>query len=368
MPPISILIKPSSSKCNLRCKYCFYNSLSEKRDTKDYGFMNEETITNLVKNILEYADDHCVFAFQGGEPTLIGLDFYRKVIELQKRYNHKGVRIENTIQTNGILIDEEWAKFFYENKFLIGVSLDGSKDINDGSRLDVNEKSTFNRVMNSIKLLDKYKVNYNILCVVSSYVARHIGKVYSFYKRNGFKFLQFMPCLDENEESKFYSLDNKKYGKFLKNLFDLWYEDFVKGERIDIRFFSNLVQMAAGYRSETCGMSGKCHCYFVVEGDGSIYPCDFYVTDNWLLGNVNNEKFKDIIISEKAEKFVYDSIYVDDKCRACDYFNLCRGGCRRWREPFEDVRPKLNKLCPAFKEFFKYADERIYELSLVLKR
>lgn len=369
MPPVSVLIKPASSGCNLRCEYCFYHSISEGRSISNYGFMEEETLINLVKKILEYAHEYCAFAFQGGEPTLIGLDFYRRVVELQKEFNHKNLRIENTIQTNGTLIDEEWAKFLAQNNFLVGLSLDGPKEINDGARVDISGKSTFSKVMNTIKLFNEYDVQYNILSVVTSYGARHINKIYSFYKKLGVKFVQFIPCLDEDEQqSKYYSLDNKRYGDFLKKLFDLWYEDFIKGERIDIRYFSNLVQIAAGYRPEACGMEGKCHCYFVVEADGGVYPCDFYVTDNWKLGNLNDSDFKSLIETPRSTDFVESSLGIHDKCRKCKFFTLCRGGCRRWREDFVDGKVSLNKLCGAYEDFFEHTHKRIYNLSLLLRR
>ncbi|MFT8316541.1 MAG: anaerobic sulfatase maturase [Clostridium sp.] len=369
MPPASVLIKPASSGCNLQCKYCFYHSVSKSREIKNYGIMKEETLVNLVKNILEYADDYCVFAFQGGEPTLAGLEFYQKVIELQKQFNYKNLKIENTIQTNGTLIDEKWAEFFVKNDFLVGISIDGPKDINDAARVEIGGKSIFNKVLNTIQLFDNYKVQYNVLCVVTSYVARHIGQVYNFYKKLGIKFMQFIPCLDGiGEETTFYSLNNKKYSDFLKKLFDLWYEDFTKGENIDIRYFSNIIQMAAGYKAEACGMSGSCHCYFVVEADGSVYPCDFYVTDYWKLGNLNKYNFDTLIKDPKVSEFIKSSLFVDDKCKKCKFFMLCRGGCRRWREPYIDEKPSINQLCEAYKNFFEYTQDRIYNLSRILKR
>lgn len=369
MPAASVLIKPVSSACNLRCKYCFYHSISQNRSVSNYGVMNEDTLVNLVKNILEYADGHCTFAFQGGEPTLAGLDFFKRVVELQKEYNVKRVKVENTIQTNGTLIDEEWAEFLAQHDFLMGLSVDGPKDINDGARIDINEKSTFNRVMNTVRLFKKYNVQYNVLSVVTSYSTRHIRQLYSFYKKHGVKFLQFIPCMDEERGSgNFHSLTGEKYGYFLKILFDLWYEDFIKGEKIDIRYFSNLVQMAAGYRPEECGMNGTCQCYFVVEADGGVYPCDFYVKDEWRLGNINQDRFESMLDHPRAKSFVQSSTVIDEKCMQCRYYSLCRGGCRRWREDFVENKITLNKLCPAYEAFLEHASDRIFNLSRLFLR
>ena len=215
MPSLSFLIKPASSSCNLRCKYCFYHSLSKDRIVESYGIMSENTLESIVKKALMEANPQCTFAFQGGEPTLVGLGFYKKFIEFEKQYNTRNIKINNVFQTNAIFINEEWAEFLYDNNFLVGVSLDGPKDINDLHRIDVEGKSTFNRIMKSIAILDKYKVEYNVLSVVTASVARHGKKVYDFYKEKGFKYFQFIQCLDPLNEpfgSNKYSLTPEIYG------------------------------------------------------------------------------------------------------------------------------------------------------------
>ena len=312
MPAASILIKPASANCNMDCKYCFYKCLSSHREEYSKGFMSYETLDILVREAIAYADGSLTFAFQGGEPTLVGIDFFKKAIELQEKYNEKNLHIENTIQTNGLLINDEWAGFLAENNFLVGLSLDGP--------------------------------------------------------RNKYPFVQFIPCMDEikrqdgTEESSSYAVESKQYGKFLCKLFDLWYADFVTGERMDIRMFSNLAQLAAGYPAEECGMNGHCTCYFVVEGDGSVYPCDFYCMDEWKLGTVK-DGFAQMKISQKVENFVNASKPVCEYCKLCKYFPLCRGGCRRWREPFADGHLGLNMLCEAYQMFFEHTAERIKRLG-----
>lgn len=367
MASASILIKPASSACNIRCKYCFYRSLSDKRACSNFGMMSEETLETLVKNALHYADEYCSFAFQGGEPTLVGLDFYRKLIALQKKYNQNHTEIQNTIQTNGICITEEWAKFFAEHQFLVGLSLDGNKKLNQ-YRTDAQEKNTFESIMHTVQLFEQYHVAYNIVSVVTSLTAKNTAELYQFYKKKGFLYQQYIACLDEHPNKKYgYSLTPKAYGKFLCELFDLWYADFIHGYNLDIRTFSNWVQMAAGYPPESCGMSGKCTCYFVVEGDGSVYPCDFYASDEWKLGTVADD-FNLLLESKKAKDFVRCSLPVHEKCRKCRHFYLCRGGCRRWREPFENGKPALNVLCTAYEQFFDHCSDRIYALGAALRK
>lgn len=373
MPAASILIKPASANCNMDCKYCFYKCLSSHREEYSKGFMKEETLETLVREAIAYADGSLTFAFQGGEPTLAGLDFFQKAVELQQKYNNKKLQIENTIQTNGLLIDEKWARFLGEHRFLVGLSLDGPKKMHDRYRKDAGGQDTFARIMHSVQLLEQYHVDYNVVTVVTNDTAKQASFLYKFWKRNHYPFVQFIPCMDEikrqdgTQERSIYAVEPEQYGKFLCELFDLWYADFAAGETMDIRMFSNLAQMAAGYPAEECGMNGCCNCYFVVEGDGSVYPCDFYCMDEWKLGTVN-DGFVQMKTSEKAKAFVEASRPVCAACQECPYFSLCRGGCRRWREPFVDGKPGLNQLCSAYRMFFAHAAERMERLGVYIRQ
>lgn len=373
MPAASILIKPASANCNMDCKYCFYKCLSSHREEYSKGFMKEETLETLVREAIAYADGSLTFAFQGGEPTLAGLDFFQKAVELQQKYNNKKLQIENTIQTNGLLIDEKWARFLGEHRFLVGLSLDGPKKMHDRYRKDAGGQDTFARIMHSVQLLEQYQVDYNVVTVVTNDTAKQASFLYKFWKRNHYPFVQFIPCMDEikrqdgTQERSIYAVESEQYGKFLCELFDLWYADFATGEAMDIRMFSNLAQMAAGYPAEECGMNGCCNCYFVVEGDGSVYPCDFYCMDEWKLGTVN-DGFVQMKTSEKAKAFVEASRPVCAACQECLHFSLCRGGCRRWREPFVDGKPGLNQLCSAYRMFFAHAAERMERLGAYIRQ
>jgi len=354
----------------MACRYCFYHELAASRETPSFGLMSEQTLETLVRETVAYADGFAAFAFQGGEPTAAGLDFYRKTVKLQKKYNDKGLTIENTIQTNGLLIDDEWADFLAENRFLTGLSLDGPKELHDRFRRDCAGKPTFTRVLDAARRLAAHGADFNILTVVTDETAKHARLLYDFYKRSGFMYVQLIPCMDElsrrgDARGKGLAVSPHAYGRFLCEMFDLWYEDFRRGLRMDIRMFSNLAQMAAGYPAEQCGMNGQCSCYFVVEGDGSVYPCDFYCTDEWRLGSVG-ESFTAMISSDRAREFVVSSRPVSPECRQCPHFYLCRGGCRRWREPFIDGIPALNRLCPAYKMFFSHASERIRRLGMTI--
>lgn len=366
MPDIGLLIKPSSSLCNLRCKYCFYHSLAENREIESYGLMKEAVLEEIVKKALSFADRNLALAFQGGEPTLIGLNFYKKLIEYVDKYNTKGITVNYSIQTNGIVINDEWAEFFGKHKFLVGLSLDGPKEINDLMRVDQKGEGTFNTILKSAALFDKHHVDYNILTVVDASVARHGAKVYNFFKKCGFKYLQFIPCLDPlgEEPGKYpHSLTPQLYLKFLKSVFDLWYNDFMSDDPISIRYFDNLAGIVLGYPPEQCGMQGFCSGQFVVESDGSVYPCDFYVTDEYKTGNLVTDSFEDIIKSQAREDFCKVSYYIDPKCKECDYYRLCRGGCRRNREPVTEDALSLNYYCETYKKFFEYALPKLFDIA-----
>jgi len=358
MPPLSLLIKPASSLCNLDCRYCFYHDVAENRATPSHGIMNEAALETLVRKALAFADGDCTFAFQGGEPTVAGLPFFERVVALQQQYNIKKVHIHNAIQTNGIAIDASWARFLAKNHFLTGISLDGPRDIHDANRVDAKEKGSFDRVMAAIGNLKTAGAEFNILSVVTGWSARHAAKIYRFFKQEGFEYLQFIPCLDPFGEAPFtraHSLTPERYAAFLIATFDLWKEDALKRTPVSIRWFDNLAGMMLGAPPEACGMSGRCTCQFVVEADGGVYPCDFYVLDAWKIGSILTDGFVEMRESEPAKRFIEDSLPEDPACACCEWRTLCRGGCRRYREPFQNGMPGKNLHCDAYRIFFAHA-------------
>ncbi len=367
MRNIDLLIKPASGMCNMNCKYCFYADVGECRDVKNYGFMNEQTQENIVKKALTATEEYCAFGFQGGEPTLAGLAFYRRQVELEKKYNINNVYVVNSIQTNGYAIDEEWARFLAENRFLVGLSLDGPREINDGLRKDRAGDGSYDNIMRTVGLFDRYGVQYNILTVVSKPVALNAKKVYRFFKKNNFRYLQFNECIDPfSNEKDDYSLRAEDYAKFLKEIFDEYYNDFKTNNYVSIRNLDNYVRMVYGERPESCGMCGYCTPYFLIEANGDVFPCDFYVLDRYYMGNINDKTYFELYNSDHLQQFVQESKYVMDKCRRCKWYRLCRGGCKRYREPFVNGRPGLNKFCEAFQAFFEYSYERMQDMVKTL--
>lgn len=354
--------------CNLRCKYCFYGDVSQKREIKNYGVMDEKTLECLVRQAFLEAKHSVCFAFQGGEPTLAGLDFYRKLIEYQKKYNQNHLPVQNSIQTNGIVIDDAWAKFFAKHHFLAGLSMDGYKETHDCFRVDARGEGTFQKVQQAAKILEKNGAEFNLLCVVTNQIARHALKVYRFFKKSGFRYLQLIPCLDDfdTERNGEHMLSPQRYAEFLKIIFDQYYQDFMNRDYMSIRLFDNYVSMLMGMPPESCGLSGVCSCNFVVEADGSVYPCDFYVLDSYRLGNIHQNTFGEMRTSENAERFVKESASIDERCKKCKWFPICRGGCRRNREPFSSGKPMLNFYCESFYDFFEYSIARMQKMAAVV--
>ncbi|WP_440320910.1 anaerobic sulfatase maturase [Laedolimicola sp.] len=366
MPPISVLIKPASGICNMKCDYCFYCDEAKKRITKSYGFMTERTLKNVIRKTMLHADGMISYVFQGGEPTLRGLEFFEKVIEYQKQYNKNRVYVSNAIQTNGYALNEEWAKFFKENHFLVGFSLDGTKENHDLYRHNTEGEGTYDRILKSINLMDAYGVDYNILTVVTKDTAEHISEIYKEYQTRGWDYQQYIACLDplgEERGKNPYALTPVQYGSFLIELFQIWYEDWKKKKQPYIRQFDNYIGILMGYQPESCDQRGSCGIQTVVEADGSVYPCDFYMLDEYYLGNLNEHRIEDIERMRKEIEFIERSEKVSEECRKCQYYRICRGGCQRNRERNSYSGEYENYFCSGYKMFFDACLEQLKEIA-----
>lgn len=347
MPALSIMIKPASSLCNLRCKYCFYCDVASQREVTSFGVMKEETAEKLIKSALDFADGCSIaFAFQGGEPLIAGLDYFKFFTQKVNEHNLKKSEIYYSVQTNGTLVTDEWARFFRDNKFLVGLSLDGDFEGNK-FRVDEKRQNAYYKIISAANKLKKHQVEFNILTVLTGYCAENAERIYKYFRSNGYKYIQFIPCLrpmGDNTQSELY-MTNEQYADFLIRIFNLYVKDFTRGNYISIRQFDNWVRMFLGERAEQCGLMGHCTHQFVAEGNGNIYPCDFYCTDQWLLGNINDDSLESMAKGDKAKQFIMESLGVRKECKECKYYPICRGGgCKRNRES-EDY-------CLAYKRFF----------------
>ena len=369
MPPLSILLKPASSGCNLRCAYCFYADEAGARTVPNYGLMSREVSRALIEKAAGAAEGSVSFLFQGGEPTLAGLDFYRDFTERVGQAVPRGLAVRYALQTNGTLLDGDWCRFLRENRFLAGLSLDGSRDCHDRFRRDGAGKGTYDRVVRAARLMEREGVEFNVLTVVTGYLARHIRSVFTALCGAGFRFQQYIPCLDplmEERGGQGYSLGPAQYGTFLKALFDLWYGELERGRYWSIRYFDNLLWMLDGREPEQCSMTGRCSLQYLVEADGSVYPCDFYGLDEYRLGNILENSWAELDRAREELGFLRESRRVPAECRECQWYPLCRNGCRRDRLEGPEGLGQ-NYYCAAYRDFFPYVLPRLRRTLGVLK-
>lgn len=371
MPPRNILIKPASGDCNLRCSYCFYHDEMCSRTRESFGRMSRETLEQVVAKSMAAAEGQCTFGFQGGEPTLAGLEFFEQAVALQKTYGRPGLKVFNTIQTNGILLDDAWADFFHRNGFLVGLSLDGDESLHDLYRRDAAGRGTFSRVEAAAELLRQHQVDFNILTVVTAQTAKHIRRIYRYFQRKGFRYQQYIPCLDPLDAvrgNRQYSLTPQLYSRFLMTLFDLWFVERCAGQPAYNRYFENLLGICMGRAPEACGMLGRCGIQYAVEADGSVYPCDFYMLDAYYLGNFQDHTLAEMDARRQEIGFLERSMEIHENCLRCPWGVLCRGGCRRDRQEKLDGTLGKNYFCPAYQAFFAYAGPKLMALARELER
>lgn len=375
MPPINILMKPASGLCNLRCRYCFYADEMENRSRASYGIMSLEILENVIRKVLDFAEGSCTIAFQGGEPTLAGLDFYRHCLELEEKYNRKNLKIDHALQTNGYLLDKQWCRFFAEHRFLVGLSVDGIKATHDAYRKDAEGKETYFHTLRAAEMLRESGTEFNVLTVVNGKTAPKIGRIYENYRKLGFRWQQYIACLDpvwEKRGEQEYSLSPEAYGRFLIDLFELWYLDLRSGRQPYIRQFENYVGILMGRMPEACEQRGMCSIQNVVEADGSVYPCDFYCMDEYKVGNLNEDDVEVIWKRAVESGFLGASAEHVQRCRDCAYFSICRGGCRRHREqgcqgaPGEGLGE--NYFCQSYRMFFDACLPRLREIAMACMR
>lgn len=367
MPPVHLMLKPASAGCNLRCRYCFYADEAASRAVGVRGVMTRETAALAARRALEHAEGSCTFAFQGGEPTLAGLEFFERFVEDAKAANTRGVRVAYAFQTNGVALDDRWAAFFAKNNFLVGVSLDGTAAVHDALRPAPGGNPSHAVVLENLRRLRRFGVACNVLTVVTKQLARNVRETYELFGREDLRYQQYIPCMDplgEAHGAHDYSLTPREYGKFLHRLFCLWKADLDRGRYVSIRHFDNWMGILLGNPPESCNMRGVCSVQYVAEADGSVYPCDFYCLDEWKLGDVRTDSFADLDARREALGFLARSVPVPDECRRCPWYALCRNGCPRDREGAEN----RNIYCAAHREFFSLHARELADAARRLAR
>lgn len=361
---IPVLFKTVSEACNLACDYCYYSKSENKKK------INTLDLDILEKFIIEYAaytNGNMTMIWQGGEPLLAGLPFFEKVMELQNKYASNGSFINNSLQTNATLITEEWARFFKKHNFLLGISLDGPKEIHDKRRVNLNGNGSFDQVMRGIHYLDVAEVDYNILTVVHEDNVGKERELMEFYLQEGFQFLQFIPGMDftsqdTNSPGEFL-ISPKEYGQFLCNVFDVWFNN--GNPLVSVRFFDNMASIMLNLGAELCTQMNACPKMLILESNGDAFPCDFFINEEFKLGNIGTDHLNDIISSPLYDKFLTKKADLPIKCRKCEYLTLCYGGCPRNRNWAEDTN--YDYFCYSYKMFYQYAYERMKIITQTIR-
>jgi uncharacterized protein len=360
-----VLAKPTGAICNLNCKYCFF--LSKEMLYPGSRFrMADELLEEYIKQMIESQHiPDVTISWQGGEPTLMGLEFFRRSIELEKKYQKPGTSISNTMQTNGILINDEWCDFFRQNNFLIGLSIDGTKEMHDLYRVDKGGHGTFDKVVNAARLMQKHEVDFNLLTTVHAHNADYPLEIYRFFRDElKSRHIQFIPIVERDNATGFQegnkvtdrSVSAHQWGNFLITIFDEWVRHDV-GE-VYVQMFDAALASWYGENPAMCIFGEKCGKALAMEHNGDLYSCDHFVEPKYLLGNIMESNMVDLISSEKQMKFGNDKLDTLPKyCLECKVRFACHGECPKNRFiETPDAEPGLNYLCEGYKAFFMHID------------
>lgn len=376
-PAFHVMLKPRGPICNLDCKYCYF--LSKERLYPDSRFRMEEGL--LQEFTRQYIEAQRVpevtFAWQGGEPTLMGLGFFKAAVALQHKYRKRGMRVHNALQTNGTILDDDWCRFFHQHNFLIGLSLDGPRELHDAYRVDKGGRPTFDRVMNGLDLLAKHRVEYNILTTVHAANAQHPLAVYRFLRDEvGTQFIQFIPIVERDNQTGFQegdrltqrSVTGEQYGDFLIAVFDEWVRRDVG--RIYVQIFDVALAAWLGQQPGLCIFQESCGEALAMEHNGDLYACDHFVEPKYRLGNIQTTPLLEMVGSRQQRQFGQDKrdtlpLY----CRQCEVRFVCNGGCPKNRVlQTPDGETGLNFLCEGYKAFFKHIDEPMHFMAGELRQ
>lgn len=351
-----LLIKPVGADCNLRCEYCFYLRAGELYPELKRHIMPDPVLETVIRGLLSYRFPQTVFAWQGGEPTLAGLDFFRRVVELEQQYGASGQSVGNALQTNGILINDAWCRLFRDYQFLIGLSLDGPEEIHNRFRRNIGGRGTWHKVMAAAQRMNAHQVAFNILCVVNTENVRLGADLLRWFVEQGFIYIQFIPCVEKWSP---HSVSAEALGDFLCDTFDYWSKEGFG--RVSVRDFDAMLTAHVNAGPPLCIYGRTCNNYIVVEHNGDVYPCDFFVYEKWKLGNVMDRPLASFLDSETYKRFAYQKNKVP-ACRACPYRAWCHGGCQKDRL-FAGTVSDPTALCAAYRKFFAHALPRLRALG-----
>jgi len=372
MQAFHVMLKPRGPVCNLECAYCFYLRKEAMYPYASFR-MSDELLESFTHQYIQAQNvPEITFAWQGGEPTLMGLDFFRKAVDYQRKYHQVGQKINNSLQTNAILLDDEWCQFFKQHNFLLGVSLDGPQELHDIYRLDKGGQPTFERVVRGINLLQKHRVAFNILACVNDRTAQYPLDVYHFLRDDvGATYIQFIPIVenisDPVQPTSARSVTGSVYGQFLNTIFDEWVQNDVS--KIFVQIFDVALAAWSGFRPGLCVHEATCGQALAMEHNGDLYSCDHYVDSGHFLGSMNDHSLVELINLPQQRQFGRDKkASLPRQCRKCCVRFACNGGCPKDRFLVSNEGESgLNALCEGYLAFFTHIDRPMRRMAELLQ-
>ncbi len=360
----SLLVKPASADCNLCCDYCFYLDRSSLYPETKVHRMSDSVLERMISSYMATRQHTYSFGWQGGEPTLMGVEFLKKVTELQKKYGRQGAIVSNGLQTNATLIDDELAAHLSKYRFLVGVSIDGPAEIHNRYRQYADGRGSHAAVLRGIECLNRHNVEFNALVLVSSANIKKAIIVYNYLRNHGINYHQYIPCVefDNFGQPLPYSIAAKEWGDFLCEIFDEW---IIKDRhKVSIRLFDAILGYMVDRRYSMCTQGGNCRQYFLVEYNGDVYPCDFFVERHTKLGNIMKNNWKEVGGSSRYRSFGNKKADWNSLCSCCDYLEFCSGDCLRHRVYRGETPNTLSWLCEGWKKFYAHNIPSFQKIAL----
>jgi uncharacterized protein len=351
-----IFVKPVGGACNLHCDYCYYSDGSSGSEVDNGQIMADDLLESYIAaHLAEEEDDTVLFSWHGGEPLLAGIDFYKRVADIQNNINRGRKRIINGIQTNGTLLTDKWGRFFKENNFIIGLSVDGPRELHNMYRKSVSGAASFIRVAQGWEILKRWDIPYEILCVVNSFNVKYPVEMYRFLTGGGAQHITFLPLVEQSEGTAVSerSVNPEMLGRFLSEIFDIWKEEH--SDTVRIQIFEEAIGAIMGKEHSLCIFRPVCGGVPVVEVNGGFYPCDHFVAPQFLSGNISTDPLHSLLYGERQLQFGAAKADLPDYCHNCNVLAMCNGGCPRnrfIRTP--EGEEGLNYLCEGYKVIFNH--------------
>ena len=364
MPPFSLLIKPASADCNLRCAHCFYSVKTALYPAPRR--MSPEILDRLISSYMATDQPQYVFGWQGGEPTLMGVEFFHEVTCLQQRYGRRGTVVTNGLQTNGTMLDDDLAAHLAAYRFLVGVSLDGPAELHDHYRRDAGGEGSHAAALECLARLRRHRVEFNTLTLVTDANALRAAEVFRYLAEQGVAYHQYLPCVEFDAQGRPlpWTITGEQWGEFLCALFDAWWP---LANSVSVRLFDALLAARLGHPPPLCHLGTDCRQYFVVEHNGDVYPCDFFVTPETRLGNLLEDSWEALQASPAYREFGAGKAQWSERCAGCEFLRWCAGDCLKHRYRTGPDPRACSWLCEGWRQFYRHALPRLHERAQQLR-